>query len=88
MINSWIGMRADTKQARHKKAKEIRLCRHYLAEAKKQGLSEKSTTIRYWRMTLAAWRAEPMRVVRSRLWRNDPSKINVDIIPIFLYTYQ
>ena len=63
MINSWIGMRADTKQARRKKAKEIRICRHYLAEAKKQGLSEKSTTIRYWRMMLAEWRAEPIESI-------------------------
>ena len=63
MINSWIGMRADTKQARRKKAKEIRLCRQYLAKAKKQGLSEKSITVRKWRMMLAEWRAEPIESI-------------------------
>ena len=67
MINSWIGMRADTKQARRRKAKEIRTCRRYLAEAEKQGLSEKSTTVRYWRNTLAAWQAEPIRKIAAEL---------------------
>ena len=62
MIN-WIGMDAATQQARNRKSDEIRSCREYLAKAKKQGLSEKSTTIRYWRMTLAQWRAEPIWVI-------------------------
>ena len=37
MIN-WIGMRADTKQARHKKAKEIRLMPPLFGGSRKTGV--------------------------------------------------
>ena len=63
MITNWLDMDAATQQARNEKARQIRLCRHYLSGALKQGLSEKSTTVRYWRMTLAQWRAEPIWVI-------------------------
>ena len=63
MIDNWIGMSAATQQARKRKNAEIRLCRQYLAKAKKQGLSEKSITVRKWRMMLAEWRAEPIEVI-------------------------
>ena len=63
MINSWIGMDTATQNARKRKSDEIRLCRQYLAKAKKQGLSEKSITVRKWRMMLAEWRAEPIWVI-------------------------
>lgn len=53
----WIGMSAATQAARNRKAKEIRLCRHYLSVAKKNGRTEKSTTVRSWRHTLAECRA-------------------------------
>ena len=59
----WIGMSAATQQARKRKNAEIRLCRQYLAKAKKQGLSEKSITVRKWRMMLAEWRAEPIESI-------------------------
>ena len=62
MIN-WIGMDAATQQARNRKSDEIRSCREYLARAKKQGLSEKSITVRKWRMMLAEWRAEPIESI-------------------------
>ena len=44
-------------EARTLKARQIRICRHYLAVAKRLGLSPKSTTVRYWTETLADWRA-------------------------------
>ena len=43
--------------ARNLKARQIRICRHYLAVAKGLGLGSKSTTVRYWTDTLAEWRA-------------------------------
>ena len=73
MISNWVDMKAATQNARNEKARQLRLCRHYLSRAKKQGLSEKSTTIRYWRMMLAEWRAEPIESIAGgenfRLWR-------------------
>ena len=69
---NWIDMDTDTKQARQKKSKEIRLCRHYLSTALNQGYSEKSVTVRKWRMLLAEWRAEPIWAIKEwqqRLWR-------------------
>ena len=45
-------------EARTLKARQIRICRHYLAVAKNiLGLGPKSTTVRYWTDTLAEWRA-------------------------------
>ena len=67
MITNWIGMSAATQAARKRKSDEIRLCRHYLASAKQQGLSEKSTSVRYWRMMLAEWRAEPIFVIAKEI---------------------
>ena len=63
MAINWVDMKAATQNARNEKARQLRLCRQYLAKAEKQGLSEKSTTIRYWRMMLAEWRAEPIEVI-------------------------
>ena len=60
---NWIDMDAPTQQARNEKARQIRLCRDYLSGAKEQGLSEKSITVRKWRMLLAEWRAEPVEVI-------------------------
>ena len=67
MAIHWIGIDARTQNARREKAKQIRICRHYLARAKQQGLSEKSTTVRYWRHTLAEWRAEPIFVIAKEI---------------------
>ena len=50
MIHNWIDMDAPTQNARNEKARQIRLCRDYLSGAKEQGLSEKSITVRKWRM--------------------------------------
>ena len=63
MTMNWIGMDTRTQEARRRKAKEIRICRYYLEVAKKSGLSEKSTSVRYWRHTLAEWRATPLFVI-------------------------
>ena len=74
MINNWVDMDAATQQARNRKSKEIRTCRDYLKEAEKQGYSEKSTPVRYWRMMLAEWRAEPIWVIKEwqqRIWRRN-----------------
>ena len=60
------------KQARNEKARQIRLCRDYLSGAKEQGLSEKSITVRKWRMLLAEWRAEPIWAIKEwqqHIWR-------------------
>lgn len=51
MLN-WIGMDTETQTKRNRKAREIRNCRKYIAYAKSQGLSEKSTTLRYWKQQL------------------------------------
>lgn len=57
MINNWIDMDAKTQNRRDEKARQIRICRRYLAVAKQLELSEKSTTVRYWKATLAEWQA-------------------------------
>ena len=72
MTINWIDMDAPTQNARNEKARQIRLCRDYLSGAKEQGLSEKSITVRKWRMLLAEWRAEPIWAIKEwqqRLWR-------------------
>ena len=72
MITNWIDMDASTQAARNEKARQLRLCRHYLSGAKKNGYSEKSVTVRKWRMLLAEWRAEPIWAIKGwqqRLWR-------------------
>ena len=69
---NWIDMDAPTQQARNEKARQIRLCRDYLSGAKKKGLSEKSITVRKWRMLLAEWRAEPIWAIKEwqqHIWR-------------------
>ena len=67
MIENWLYMDADTQAARNEKAKQLRLCRKYLAIAKQQGLSAKSTTVRYWTQALAEWRAMPIYAISERI---------------------
>ena len=53
-------------EARNLKARQIRICRHYLAVAKQQlGLGPKSTTVRYWTDTLEDWRATPIAEIAA-----------------------
>ena len=58
-------MDAQTQASRNEKAKQLRLCRHYLAVGKQQGLSPKSTTVRYWTQLLTEWRAIPIRGIQT-----------------------
>ena len=54
-------------EARNLKARQLRICRHYLAVAKQQlRLGPKSTTIRYWTDTLENWRATPIAEIAAR----------------------
>lgn len=53
-------------EARNLKARQIRICRHYLAVAKRLGLSSESTTVRYWTDTLANWRAMSVIEISQR----------------------
>ena len=78
MIHNWIDMDAKDPHierihtARNEKARQIRLCRDYLSGAKKKGYSEKSVTVRKWRMLLAEWRAEPIWAIKEwqqHIWR-------------------
>lgn len=46
--------------ARDMKARQIRLCRSYLAKAKSLKLSPKSTSVRYWTNELNGWRELPI----------------------------
>ena len=66
-IEHWIGMDTHTQQARQRKAYNIRLCRHYLRRALDMGLSEKATTVRFWRAELALWQAEPVWQIAEQL---------------------
>ena len=63
MLNNWIGMDTSTQVARKEKAKQLRRCRKYLAVARQIGLTEKSTTVRYWTQALADWRALPVKAI-------------------------
>ena len=56
MIDNWVHMDAETQTARNLKANKLRECRKYLRRAQGMGLSEKSTSIRYWRGEIAALR--------------------------------
>ena len=47
-------------EARNLKARQIRICRHYLAVAKRLELGPQSPTVRYWTNTLENWRATPI----------------------------
>lgn len=67
MTIRWQNCDAATQAARNRKAKELRTCRHYLANAKARGYSEKSTTVRKWEQLLAEWRAEPIWEIAK--WR-------------------
>ena len=58
-------MDAQTQAARNHKADQLRLCRRYLAKANRIGLTDKSTTVRYWKQTLAEWRAMPIRGIQT-----------------------
>ena len=51
-----VGMDAGTQSARNLKAEKIRECRKYLHRAQGMGLSEKSTSVRYWRKQVQEWR--------------------------------
>ena len=54
-------------EARNLKAQQIRICRHYLAVAKKTlGLGPESTTVRYWTHTLETWKAMPIEEIAAR----------------------
>ena len=65
---NWVNMDSATQQARQRKAYNIRLCRHYLHRALSvMGLSEKSTTVRFWRAELALWQAEPVWQIAEQL---------------------
>ena len=65
---NWIGMDTHTQQARQRKAYNIRLCRKYLRRALNVlGLSEKSTTVRFWRNALAEHRTEPVWQIAEQL---------------------
>ena len=66
MISSWYHMDASTQMARNEKAKQLRRCRHYLSVARQIGLTEKSTTVRYWTQALAEWRAMPIYLIAQR----------------------
>lgn len=53
--------------ARDMKAKEIRLCQHYIGVGKDLGCSDQSPTLRYWKRTLTSWRELPVwQAMRSR----------------------
>lgn len=49
-----------TQERRDEKARQIHICRHYLAVAKQLGLSDTSTTVRYWKGRLAECREIPV----------------------------
>ena len=59
---NWIGMDSVTQEARKRKNAEIRTCRYYLQTARKNGRTEKSTTIRKWKLMLAEARAIEIEV--------------------------
>ena len=59
---NWIGMDEATQKARKRKNAEIRTCRYYLETARKNGRTEKSTTIRKWKLMLAEARAIEIEV--------------------------
>ncbi|MYC75724.1 hypothetical protein F4X10_08180 [Candidatus Poribacteria bacterium] len=56
-------------QARNLKAQQIRLCRKYLRVAQSLGLTEKSTSIRYWTQRLLEWRTMPIHSIMREVFR-------------------
>ena len=56
-------------QARNLKAQQIRLCRKYIRAAQSLGLTEKSTSIRYWTQQLQEWRAIPIPFIMRELFK-------------------
>ena len=46
--------------ARNLKSKKLRLARHYIAMARRSGVSEKSPTFRSWQLFLTDWRDTPI----------------------------
>lgn len=56
------------RDARQRKAKEIRICRRYLLRAKRLGLTEKSATIGGWKLTLNSWRTATDMEVQKRFY--------------------
>ena len=56
----WIGMDTQTRENRNRKARQIRNCRKYLTVAKQMGLTEKSTTVRFWKQQLQELRGETL----------------------------
>ena len=59
---NWVGMLAVTQKSRNEKSRKIRLCRHYISVARRNGYSEKSTSVRSWKMELADCRAIEIEV--------------------------
>lgn len=56
-------------QARKLKAQQIRLCRKYLRIARSLGLTETSTSIRYWTQRLQEWRTTPIHFIMREPFR-------------------
>ena len=48
----WVGMDKQALENRKRKAREIRTCRKYLKRATEMGLTENSTTVRFWTQRL------------------------------------
>ena len=54
-------------QARNLKAQQIRMCRKYIRVARSLGLTETSTSLRYWTQQLQEWRTTPIHfIMRER----------------------
>ena len=56
-------------EARNLKAQQIRMCRKYIRTARSLGLTETSTSLRYWTRQLQEWRTTSVHFIMQELFR-------------------